>query len=126
MIYIDIKTRLSTLNDYDNLDDLIIETTFKHIPCCRDVCEYFFEEKYNKKFNETSWYLETDAKEFIKAIEDKWFLNLIDEAALYSKRDFKNFLISKYRSSINSLINNAILKEDLVPEDYYIENFDFE
>lgn len=126
MIYIDIKTRLSTLNDYDSIDDLIIETTFKHLPCCRDICEYFFEEKYNKKFNDTSWYLETDAKEFIKDIEDKWFLNRINEEALYSKREFKNFLISKYRSNINSLINNAILKKDLVPEDYYLENFDFE
>lgn len=126
MIYIDIKIRLFALTDCDNLDDLLIETTFKHIPCCKDICEYFFEEKYDKKFNETSWYLEPNAKDFIKAIEDKWLANRIDEIALYSKREFKEFLISKYRSNINSLINNTIIKNDLVPDDYYIEIFDFE
>lgn len=62
---------------------------------------YFYEQHFNKPYNELSWYLEPGAKEFVKEIEDKYLHNEIDSFALGRDENFINFLNENYSCDID-------------------------
>lgn len=49
----------------------------------RDIRKYMFFKKYNKHYNDMNWYLEDDAKEYLKSVEDAWLANKLDTDAIY-------------------------------------------
>lgn len=79
-----------------------ISFDYSTIVSARDVCEYYFEQKYQKRFNMLTWYLEDGAKEYMTYIENKWLTNTIDELKLYNEYEFKKFMCKKYEIDISS------------------------
>lgn len=63
----------------------------------QDIIEYKYEQKFGKKYNELSWYLETGATKFVNEIEEEWFHNRIDTTKLYNMDfEFYEWLKNKY------------------------------
>lgn len=76
----------------------------------RDIVHYLFYKKYNKKFNDLSWFLEEGARDFVKDIEHQWWKNEFDSFKLYHDDDFLEFLKDEYmyeaeRQFIDEVIN---------------------
>lgn len=83
-----------------NMEDKIIEDKdlFDRLPSgsfdymveenLRDIISYLFENKYFKEYDESNYYLEPGAKEFVKDIEEKWYNNSIDPHDFYSYKNF--------------------------------------
>ena len=62
----------------------------------RMLVAYFYEQHFNKPYNELSWYLEPGAKEFVKEVENKYWHNEIDSFALARDDKFIEFLSNNY------------------------------
>lgn len=62
----------------------------------QDIIEYEYENKFRKKYDALSWYLESGAKEFIKDLENKWFSNKIDTVAMFQDFKFIDWLKERY------------------------------
>ena len=77
----------------------------------RMLVAYFYEQHFNKPYNELSWYLEEGAKEFVKEIEDKYWNNEIDSFALSRDESFIDFLSEHYED-----VDEDTLEEEL---DYF-------
>ena len=66
-------------NEDSPVDGESISFDYSTIISSRDICEYYFEQKYQKRFNMLTWYLEDGAKEYMAYIENKWLTNSINE-----------------------------------------------
>lgn len=117
MFYVNLVAKVSHISDFE--DEEFVYITFSHLPDSRDICEYYFEQKFNKKFNATSWMLELGAHDYISYIEDKWLHNMIDEYKLFNEELFKSFMVEKYQSDIEWL---ALRELDKNPDYYYVED----
>lgn len=62
----------------------------------QDIIEYEYENKFRKKYDALSWYLESGAKEFVKDLENKWFSNKIDTIAMFQDFKFIDWLKERY------------------------------
>lgn len=81
-----------------------------------DVKEYYYEKKFNKPFDEMSYRLDAECKEFVKDIEEKWLKNKVDELALILDYKFINWLKEKYyplalREAAKNVIEEEIDEE---------------
>lgn len=77
----------------------------------KDIIAYLFYKKYDKPYNELSWYLEDGAKEFVKDIEDKWSSNTLDTFSLYQDREFLEFLSERYADEVTQEQMEEFLEE---------------
>jgi len=66
----------------------------------QDIIAFLYYKKYEKPYNELSWYLEDGAKEFVKDIEDKWLHNTLDTFSLYQDPEFLEFLSDWYTDEL--------------------------
>lgn len=91
----------------------------------QDIVEYFYYKKYNKQYQELSWYLEEGAKEFVHHIEDEWMHNKIDEYELSNSKEFKTFLKKKYSHEIEREYLSTHDLDDIEDEmlDFIKDNF---
>ena len=90
-ITVKVQCECDALNMFDTLDfDLPIQEDIK------DVIAYLFYKKYDKVYDEFSWYPEDGAKEFVKSIEDSWNDNTFDTFTLYHDTKFLDFLKWRY------------------------------
>lgn len=62
----------------------------------QDIIEYEYENKFRKKYDALSWYLESGAKEFVKDLENKWLSNKIDTVAMFQDFKFIDWLKERY------------------------------
>ena len=80
------------------------------------VIRYLYEKKYNKPYNELSWYLEDGARQFVKDIENSYLKNTLDMFALYHDYHFIDWLKDYY---YNSALNECY-KEFLEDNDDWL------
>ena len=80
--------------DFDEMYSYVVDTTLQ------DYVEYFFKQEYRKEYNPLAWYLEDNAREFVKDIENKWMHNELDEMSLSNDVSFRKFLKKKYKHDI--------------------------
>ena len=121
-VSVSIKTYPLSSFGYDVVHTYVIDATLQ------DIVEYLFEQEYHKKYNELSWYLEDNAKEFVRDIEDKWMHNQIDEYALSNDPSFKRYLIKKYKDEIERDCYRKVDIEEYKKQmlEFIENNFDFE
>ena len=81
-------------------------------PTLQDIVAYLFEKEYHKYYNELSWYLEPNAREFVKNIEMLYMKNQLDETSLSREMINSSFLKDKYR----------YLAEEYLEEEYDLED----
>lgn len=92
----DIVLECQDLDTYDVVtEDVTVGENFD------DVLAYLYQKKYNKEYNELSWYLEDGAKEFVYDLEDKWLHNDIDTFDIYHNEEFLDFLNSHTKVEID-------------------------
>lgn len=104
------------------IDGEEISFNYSTLISARDVCEYYFEQKYEKEFNPLAWYLEDGAKDYMAYIENKWLTNTIDELKLYNDFSFKYFICKKYEVDICSKALSIIEEER--EHDYFEDDDD--
>ena len=83
----------------DSYDDMnILEQDFKFMleEKFEDIFEFEFENKYHKQANNFTWFLEPDAKEFYKSLEDRWQTNSIDYFKYLQDPIFYSWIKDKY------------------------------
>lgn len=62
----------------------------------KDIVAFLFYKKYDKYYNELSWYLEPGAKEFVNELEQAWLNDAIDTFELYHNPEFLDFLSDNF------------------------------
>ena len=67
----------------------------------QDIIAFLYYKKYDKPYNELSWYLEEGAREFVKDIEDQWLHNTLDTFSLYKDEEFLEFLSECYTDELD-------------------------
>lgn len=92
----------------------------------QEILEYFYYKRYNKFYNPLSWYLEDNAKEFVKSIEDDWFHNRLNDIELSQNKDFISYLKRKYRVDALDKYEKSVNLNSIESEmmDYIDDNFD--
>ena len=75
----------------------------------KDVLAYLYKKRYEKEYDELSWYLEDGARDFYSDLENKWLHDEIDTFTLYHDNDFLEFLSGRVcdDSSLNDEIEDA-------------------
>ena len=71
----------------------------------KDVLAYLFQKEYGVYYNDTTWLLEPNAKEFVKDLEDKWLRDEIDTYTLYHDDDFLEFMSKRVEVDDTTLMN---------------------
>lgn len=92
----------------------------------QEILEYLYYKRYNKFYNPLSWYLEDNAKEFVKSIEDDWFHNRLNDIELSQNKDFISYLKHKYRVDALDKYEKSVNLNSIESEmmDYIDDNFD--
>lgn len=113
--------------NFDELyyDDIVVdEVDYEyHVQLnLQDILEYEYENKFRKKYNCLSWYLEPGAKEFVKDVESRWWKNQIDTVSLYNDYKFIDWLKECYYEKALSRASLESLKSAMCFEEEY--NFD--
>jgi len=76
----------------------------------QDIFEYMFEKEYNKPYNELGWYLEPNAKELYKEVEDLWLHNALDTFELYNHDyNFQTFIMNKHSKNISGCVERKVI-----------------
>ena len=110
-------------NNYSSTHDFIypIEESLQ------DIIEYYFEQKYHKKYQELAWIVEDEVLEFVKDIENKWIQNKIDLFDLYvNNRDFKEFIQNKHLEEFVKSIEHKFIQEFEEKKEQSIDEDDYE
>lgn len=85
-------------------DEYDYESEYLYNLNIKDIITYEYENKYNETYNEMSWWLLPNAKEFVKKLEDDWLNNRIDEFKY--KNDFK------FIKRLKDIYHKEILKQE--------------
>lgn len=89
------------------------------------IIKYYFYKKYHKDFEELNYYLEENAKKFVKDLEYKWSHNLLDEYSLINSIDLKRFILEKCYKDIHFEEQYSSLYDEITSEEYLqlVESF---
>lgn len=62
----------------------------------KDIIAFLFYKKYDKYYNDLSWYLEPGAREFVNELEQAWLADALDTFELYHNPEFLDFLSDNF------------------------------
>ena len=94
---------------YEDTFDLNVNVDFE------EMRDYLFFKKYNKPFSATSWYLEDNAREFIKELEERYFYNKLE---IDDVEDFKNYIKEKYKLYVENKVERDDKYKTIIQELY--------
>lgn len=82
------------------------------------IIKYYFFKHYHKDYCILNYYLEDNAKEFVKDIEYKYWHNQIDEYALTHSYDFTDFLLERCHDDIKWPEEEKSYFDEITQEEY--------
>lgn len=86
-----------------------------------DIIKYLFHQKYDKDYDELNWFLEENARSFVKDVEDKWLANKLDTSEMYKD----NYIYRLHAEDVAlDLYFNKGGYYDEEDDEYYYDDFD--